>query len=300
MIKFSLAGYYQKYRVNIILLTLYNLHKNWFRDNIIIDSAYGCLPGCPLNGCRIIYPIPECNPYTPAIYRLRDEYYELGISLRHTFANQVLPKEAFYDYRTLQWIKACEKEGNSIILVNPELKAFLQEKFPLYKYIWSTSLCSTDINRINDLSKDDMVVLHYGLNTDKEKLAQLQHPENVEIMVSENCNDNCPYRYKHYTYNSKTILNEEEDRYYNLHCLWNEQKTPLTFVEKMKNNKATLTFEQIEELHDQFGIKNFKIAGRDYANISYIESLVYYLIKPEYKDHVRELMLMELYNEYHD
>lgn len=300
MINFSLAGYYRKYRVNIILLTMYNLHRSWFRDNINIDSAYGCLPGCPLNGCRIIYPHSDCNPFTPDIYRLRDEYYELGVNLRHTFANQVLPEEAFYDYRTLQWVKACEKENNSIILVNPKLKEFMQERYPLYNYIWSTSLCSTDLNKINELSKNDMVVLHYTLNTDENAIKQLTHPENIEIMVSENCNDNCPYRYKHYTHNSQTVLNEEKDRYYNLHCLWPDQKTPMTFVEKLNNNKATLTFEQIEYLYNTYNLSHFKIAGRDYSNISYIESLVYYLVKPEYKDHVREMLLMETYNEYRD
>lgn len=300
MIKFSLGGYYRKYRPNIIILTLYNLHKEWFRDNIEIDSVYGCLPGCPWNGCRIIYPHPFVNPYNSDIYRMRDEYYELGVALRHTYANQVLPKEAFYDFRTLQWTEACEKEGNSIILVNPELKDFLHERYPLYNFIWSTSLCLKDLNEINHLSEHDMLVLDYNFNTKEEALAQLKHPENIEIMLSENCKDNCPYRYKHYTVNSQTILNAEEHRHQNLHCLWGGQRTPMTFAEKLNNNHATLTFEKVEELYNKFGISHFKIAGRDYPDISYIESLVYYLVKPEYQNHVRELTLMELYGEYED
>lgn len=300
MIKFSLGGYYRKYRPNIIILTLYNLQRQWFRDNIEIDSVYGCLPGCPLNGCRIIYPHSYVNPLTADIYRMRDEYYELGVSLRHTYANQVLPKEAFYDFRTLQWTEACEKKGNSIILVDPELKTFLQEKFPLYDFIWSTSLCLKDTEEINRLSENDMVVLDYGLNTKPEILSQLTHPENIEIMLSENCKDNCPHRYQHYTVNSQTILNAEEHRYQDLHCLWNKQRNPMTFVEKLNNHAATLSIEQIEDLYYTYGFNHFKIAGRDYPDISYVESLIYYLIKPEYQNHVREMVLMELYGQYYD
>lgn len=295
MIKFSIAGYYRHYKSNIALLTIYRTHRNWFYDNIEIDSVYGCLPGMLWSGCRIIPINADCNPYNNEIYRMRDEYYSLGITLRHTFQNCALTPEMFQDYRSLQWTAACEREGNAIILTDNNLKEFLQKRFPKYSYIWSTSLCLKDINRINQLSEDDMVVLDYSLNT-SPKLQEILHPHNIEIMLSEDCQDNCPLRKQHYELESRIIINDESSRNEILECLMKKtQKNASTFYQKLHQNQATLTNEQIIKIYNDYGINHFKIAGRDYTELNYIESLVYYLVKPEYRDHLRQLLLQEIY-----
>ena len=293
MIKYSLAGYYSHYRSNIALLTIYRLHPDWFYDNIEITSVYGCLPAMPWSGCRIINPKTWCNPVTADIYNLRDAYYELGVNLRHTYTNSQLTENIFQDYRSLQWTEACHKEGNSIILVDEKLKTFLHEKFPLYNFVWSTSLCCKDIDVINKLSQHDMIVLDYNLNY-SGIFDQLKNPQNIEIMLSESCPDNCPYRYSHYQIESRFILNEEKDRNLVLTCL-HPKTRHATFYDYLEKNKATLTVEQINELNQKYGLENFKIAGRDYDEVTYIESLMYYLIKPEHKDYVRQLMLLETF-----
>ncbi|MBE5925662.1 MAG: hypothetical protein E7270_01530 [Lachnospiraceae bacterium] len=118
-------------------------------ENTIVDSVYGCLPGSIWGGCRIIKPNKYCDAQTTDIYDLRDNYYDLGVNLRHTYTNCELPQEAYYDFKNLQWTAACEHDGNSIIITDPKLKEFLHERFPKYNFIWSTSLCLHDINEIN-------------------------------------------------------------------------------------------------------------------------------------------------------
>lgn len=294
MIKYSLAGYYSHYRVNMMILLFYRFHPEFFYDNIQIDSVFGCLPAEPWSGCRIITPKTWCNPVTRDIYDLRDSYYDMGVKLRHTYTNSQLTEDVFHNFRSLQWTEACHKEGNSIILVDERLKKFLHERFPLYNFVWSTSLCCKDLNKINELSKEDMVVLDYNFNTDTEALKSLENPKNIEIMLSEACPDNCPYRYKHYQVESRHILNAEKDKDEILTCYLTHVKYN-TFYDMLRRNNAILTLEQVNDLHDKYGFENFKIAGRDYNPITYTESLMYYLVKPEHKDYVRQMMLLEYF-----
>lgn len=171
MLKFSIAGYYSQHKVNIPFLFIYNNHPTWFYDDRIIDSVYGSLPGLPWNGGRLLGIVDGYYPMREEIYDLRDAYYNLNVSLRHTFTNTQLPEEALNDYRTLTWVKACEKEGNSVILVDPKLKEYIENRFPLYSFIWSTCLCCHDIDQINKLSKNDLLVLDYNFNTNDKALS---------------------------------------------------------------------------------------------------------------------------------
>lgn len=296
MLKFSLAGYYSHYKSNMALLVTYRAKREWFFDDIEIDSVFGCLPATLWSGCRIIAPNNYCNPYKAEIYDLRDDYYSVDVNLRHTYTNGCLTPEMFLDYRCLEWTRACEKPGNSIILVDPNLKEFLHERFPQYSFIWSTSLCLKDIDKINELSKEDMVVLDYTFNY-SNKFEKLKHPENIEVMLSEACRDNCPYRSDHYNTESKIIINDEKTRHLLLECKDYDFKRPISFYDLLKDHKATLNNEQIRELNSKYNLTHFKIAGRDYSELNYIESLMYYLVKPEYRDHLRILLLREVYGD---
>ena len=115
-------------------------------------------------------------------------------------------------------------------------------------------------------------------------------------MLSEDCQDNCPLRKQHYELESRIIINNESSRDEILECLMKKtQKNASTFYQKLHQNQATLTNEQILKIYNDYGINHFKIAGRDYTELNYIESLVYYLVKPEYRDHLRQLLLQEIY-----
>lgn len=299
MLNFSLAGYYAQYRVNIPFLFIFKAHPEWFREMVNIDSVYGCLPGLPWCGGRIIGISSHTNPFNSEIYRLRDEYYDLGVTLRHTYTNKLLTPEILMDYRSNLWTQACEKAGNSIIVSDAQVKKYLQEKYPKYSFIWSTCLCCQDIDVINDLSKNELLVLDYNYNT-SNIFSKIKYPENIEILLSEDCPPGCSYRKTHYDKESAYILNNEKDRYADRTCQYYSKHPRQPNGLKMfncilQNNSATLSFEKIKALHDNYGITHFKLAGRDYHEIMYVESLMYYLIKDEYRDYVRELLLTEIF-----
>lgn len=53
--------------------------------------------------------------------------------------------------------------------------------------------------------------------------------------------------------------------------------------------KTILTDTEIYDKYIQNGFLNFKIKGRDFKDpLAVLESFIYYLVKPEYRDIVRE------------
>jgi hypothetical protein len=70
-------------------------------------------------------------------------------------------------------------------------------------FVNSTTLGITDIDQVNNISKNEIYVLYYGKNNDNNYLKSLKYPENIEILCAETCIPNCPYRSKHYEAISK-------------------------------------------------------------------------------------------------
>lgn len=294
MINFSLAGYYSNYVLNTMILALYKTNRSYFYDNIELESIYGTLPGLIWTGCRFIAPIPEINPFSAEIYNLRDTFYDFRIKMRHTFTNSELTQDMLSDYRGNSWLKACERQGNGVIVANDLMANYIRKNYPLYEIIWSTSCGIRDIETVNKISEKEMIVLDYTYNTNSKLLSKLKYPENVEILCAEYCIDNCPNRQQHYKVHNQMILNEEKNRHLKSFCPYYRQEND-NFYEVLKKRNHILTHEQIEELYNTYGINHFKLNGRAVSELNYIEILMYYLIKPECRDYVRMLILLGFY-----
>ena len=90
------------------------------------------------------------------------------------------------------------------------------------------------------------------------------------------------------------ILNAEKDRYAeSTGPFFSPYKS--NFYEILKTRDHVLTHEQVEELYNLYGINHFKLNGRALSAIDYVEVMMYYLIKPEYRDYTRMLMLLGYY-----
>ncbi len=147
-----------------------------------------------------------------------------------------------------------------------------------FKYISST----TKVLTIPDEQKKEidknyyLVVLDYRYNTNIKFLESIEQKDKCEILVNCMCDPNCKRRKEHYDLLSLIQINqgypkemiECENERYTLHDAF---KYP-TFI------KA----EQIDKYID-LGYTNFKIEGRKLLPQSLIETLLYYLIKDEYK-----------------
>lgn len=290
MIKFSLPGYYQHQPVVFYFAILQNEHPEYFIENRCLDSTYDLPAHLIWNGGRINHQL-HADPSD--VWSMADAYHNIGIHLRHTCTNCMLEPFHFSDVLCNNWIRYNEKEGESVIVHNSQLAEYIRTYYPKYNIIWSTTRQSDTIEKINNLSEKDMVVIDYKYNHDISYLSQLTHPENIEILCAEYCVPNCPNRQAHYKSISKHQLwmpMRQEDI---MVCPYENDKKNLTFYDSLQMAHG-VTNEYINELYQNYKIQNFKISGRAGSPMLVIEAACYYLIKPEYRDLVRHQCLLTL------
>ena len=152
--------------------------------------------------------------------------------------------------------------------------------------ISSTTKRIVDKDKLKEeLSKDFfLVVLDYDHNHDEDVLNTIVESGNAgrcEILVNEVCFPNCPKRIEHYTMQSRFQLEFDTSQSYP--CL--VSTAPRDFNECMKR-PAFISDTQIGSYIER-GFNQFKIAGRGMPESYVIDSYVYFLAKPEYRDIVR-------------
>ena len=202
------------------------------------------------------------------------------IELRHVCTNCLVSEEIATDYKTNLFMQRYLRPHDKLIVNHPILIKHIQKNYPKTELIYSTTMNITDINIINELTKDHIYVLNYNYNNNNEYLKQLKYPNNIEILCAEQCMPNCPQRMNHYEYVSKTILGLEEGNQF--HC--NSGNELLLFDDIMKLPTA-ITSQRIDELA-AMGIQYFKISGRTSKTPNWLISILYYLALPEYRDHI--------------
>ena len=286
--KFSIPGYFLKFEEITILLAYYKNHSKYFYTDRIIDSTYDFPPGLIWNGGRIL---PFHNFDQEKLYQAAGYYKDADIKLRHTCTNLLLDEHMMYDWQSNLWVRITEKEGNSVITATDVMAQHIKKTYPLYNIIWSTTLDITDINKINDLTQNDMVVLQYSRNTDDAYLKQIQRPDRCEILCAEPCLPYCPYRKEHYIENSKKQLWYQLDE--GEYCLHNPPHLRYNLYDQLKF-KTAVTNERIDQLANM-GFQYFKISGRISVITTWLEPIIYYLVLPEYRDYVRQELFNRIY-----
>lgn len=282
MIKFSLPGYYQHQPIIFYFSILQNEHPEYFIENRRLDSSYDLPAHLIWNGGRINHQL-YADPSD--VWAMAETYHNIGIHLRHTCTNCMLEPFHFSDVLCNNWIRYNEREGESVIVHNPELAEYIRTYYPKYNIIWSTTRAST-LDNINTYSEKDLVVIDYKYNHNEFYLSQLKHPKNIEILCAEYCVPDCPNRQAHYESISRHQLwmpFRPEDV---MTCPHENDKKGWTFYDALQMPHG-ITNEYIDELYSKYGIENFKVSGRASSPLLVIEAACYYLIKPEYRDLVR-------------
>ena len=292
MIKFSAPGYIEHDVVIMYFIHIMKEHPEYFIENRILDSAYG-MPGYMIwNGGRSKFNLKiEAND----IYDLVDEYKKLNFKLRHTCTNYFLSPELFGDFTCNQWLDYCQQEGHGIITFSEDFAQYIRKQFPKYNIIWSTTRRDDNIELINNLTKQDLLVLDYKYNHDDNILKQLQNPHNIEILCGENCISDCPHRTQHYFEISKIQMRyppQENENF--IECPYGREY-PLNFYQETLTLSHAINNDDVDYLYNIYGIENFKISGRNHPDYLIIEMLCYYLIKPEYQNLVRQEALRRCY-----
>ncbi len=323
-IYWHLPGFCYFYKMNTTLIRLMKQYPEKFHEGYEIGSVYGTFPGAIWNGGRAVFGIISKSN----IKQVLDNYNNLGVPVRFTWTNSLLEEKHLYDtYCNL--IMDMADNGMNQVLVNREvLGDYLREKygsvskvltegdntedsfhareniyFPEgyagymeqfgkaksgFAFISSTTKRITDLADVKrELTADyALVVLDYDLNTDEITLRELEpYADRIEILVDEICYPHCPKRKDHYADESLMQLTFDKDTRYE--CT--NKMTKPSFAESMKrphfigNDKLPSYIER--------GYRNFKIVGRGLPQEMVLDSYLYYLVKEQYRDFVKQELL---------
>ena len=282
MKKFYLPGYYSHFEMFLLLDNFYNTHQNYFIEDREIAGAYDLPYGLIWNGGRLNL---ECDlKFNKERTEKVMNYFisKNNFNLLHTCTNSFLTSEHYLDQLCNNFIQQYYRLQDKIIIADFKLKEYLQKQYPQISFIYSTTLGITDIDKVNQLSKNNIYVLYYGKNDDDKYLKQLNHPENIEILCGEHCIKNCPYRSKHYLAVSQAQLGLIPDLTEITPCPASCKDNNIPLTDLIEKSTYRVNNQRIEEL-SQMGFNNFKISGRLFNAIDWFTVITYYLVKPQYQ-----------------
>ena len=221
---------------------------------------------------------------------------EAGVSIRFTFSNPLITERELDDNIGNTLMKLANNGMNGVIVASEVLHKYLKEKYPNFHYIASTTKC---LLNVKDYDNDyDISVLDYRLNKDINFLNSIKDKSKIEILVDELCPINCKYRKQHYENIGKFNLG-----YKNIDCYCLDPKNNLIKGIDFQKNKeihseTVLTNEEVNFLYSK-GFNKFKLLGRMSSDKKFIiDSYIYYLIKPEYKKVIEEVLKRSLKIDY--
>jgi collagenase-like PrtC family protease len=292
-IKFHLPDFCSHFELNLLLYEVMHMEPKFFYPDIEIGSVYGTFPTSLWNGGRTCGGGFYDKHYMKEVIR---QFNTRGIACRYTFSNPHIKEEHLNDEFCNMCLQLANNGMNEVIVVSPVLEAYIRNKYPKYKIISSTCKQIEDIKGLTEeLEKDySLVVLDYNWNNCFERLSQVPHKERCEILINPCCIPNCPRRKEHYDSIGKHQIAMAEHfrktpkvpfRYKGFDC---DQITPYFYA--TTKYKTHVTPKDIYEKYVPMGYRNFKIEGRSYPDASVMESYVYYMVKPEYRDEARLYM----------
>jgi len=191
--------------------------------------------------------------------------YNINLSL--TFTNPVIDLD---DPIGNGLLKKFHKKGNSIILVNEDLRLYIRENYPKYKLIYSITgfgditgkLNFEDIAFYKDLENKYDLIVPRNEHLWDEGFDQLDMGK-YEVMVNNTCLNYCPKWVKHFGLVGK--CNREGKLIDDYKCI----------IPKYDQEDKTITQElELDEVKKlmALGVVNWKIVGReetaeDYTNV---------------------------------
>ena len=287
-IYFSFPGFYSHFELCQLILNLYHNNNEYFYEDVVLDTFYDSFP-CIWNGGRVLYGGTSLANIKQTLQPFAD------IGLRYTFTNALLEPIHFTDTlcNTILAESAHSAIKTGITLNSSALKEYIENHYPdSFTFNWSATKVLEDIDEINELTKTNIVIPSYQwCNNNFDILSKFSHPNNIELIVDEGCNDNCPYRKTHYLEFNKAQLYQTTSQ---ATCVYNNSTL---YYNRKTGRKHNITITDIREKYLPLGFHNFKITGREDNNINLIESFILYFIKPQYQNKVRNFLLLSLYEE---
>ena len=282
---YHLPGLFEFYDLYKAFLPLFRSRREWFYDWCDIGSIYGAPAGCRWDGGRAGF--GETEPAAAAA--LMREY---GISARLTFSNSLLQEKDLADFRCNRLCDLFERNGpvpSGIILCSEILLDYLQDRYPGFYFVSSTTKVLTDFRLLKEeleRSVFSYVVPDFRLNKAWDRLGSLEEKlkGKVEFLCNEACWFDCPDRKACYENVSRKNLGEDCGEH---RCISPYAQRGYRFSDAMKN-PGFIGIRDIQDTYLRSGFSQFKIEGRSLGSAVILEFLLYYLTKPEYQLQVRE------------
>lgn len=305
---FHIPDFWKHCDLNLNLLDMMKDHPEYFRD-VKIVSTYGCFAPALWNGGRAIVGSTSRDLIKWTI----SEFNKRGVPIRYTFTNPTLTEDDLKDHFCNMICRMADNGFNEIIINAPFLEEYIREKYPNYPLTSSTVKQIEDYDLLmKEFEKDyKLVVLDYNWNNDFEKLDKIpmEYRKRCEILINPYCVPHCQRRAEHYRVLGRCQRRASEQQA-NLLTSFNRKnaatenplkeasefgcKNPgMDFYDVMQY-KTFITNDLLFDKYLEMGFDNFKIEGRVLDKPNVVESYVYYLVKPEYRDIVRLKLLTAL------
>lgn len=283
-VNFFLPDFYTNFRLIIYLADRIKQKPEYFYEDIRIGAAYGCFPGSIWNGGRVM--LGSCTKqemeYAVSELNARD------IAVRYTFTNPLLKEWHLLDTFCNLCLEVGDNGKNEVLVNSPILEEYIRNGYPNYAVLSSTTKCLRDVKSVEEeLAKDyALVVLDSAFNNTDELFA-ISQKDKVELIANHYCADDCPRRKAHYDVVGQSQLEFSEIDFPVCENIRRD------FYQVMEN-RSFITTEAMYGKYREAGFCNFKLDGRAFRRYKVLESFIYYLVKPKYRDRMRLEVLSEV------
>ncbi|MGN0072740.1 MAG: hypothetical protein ACI36W_02950 [Coriobacteriales bacterium] len=227
------------------------------------------------------------------VLQIVQRYAQEGVGCRLTFSNYNITEEDLADEQgnfLLQLLN--QGDDNGVIVSSGLLAGYIRSTYPKLQLI-SSLVKPTVENTLgqetpayyNRLCQDyDIVVLNSAFAWDDAFLEQLEHPEQIELIVNHRCRPNCPLSKEHYTTQTLAAQAASTGNYLaqrrlegrltqiNRQCLEMRKANPLV--------NSLISCQRAQELAER-GFAHFKIEGRDYPLSVMVRDLGTWIFAPD-------------------
>lgn len=278
MINYTLPDFTANLGLNLFFIRLLDQHPELFQDKVRIDSVYGCFPGCVLNGGRAYLRERSTPAQMEQAFSLLEEH---GVKARLTLTNMLATKEQLRDTYVNAMLEVASRHGAEAIVYADAVGDYVRDRYGM-RCVLSTTRPLADVGELNRMTKRyDYVVLDYNCHKDPAFLGAIEDKGKVEVMVNEFCTKGCPHRQEHYLHNSQ---DQHDGTLRPFACV----ATRPDFFGHQQDHPVIFTDDEVRALHDEQGIEYFKIVGRGVPFETTLESLAYYLLKPAYRENIKQ------------
>lgn len=283
MIKYAIPAMYELADLNFRLLNIKKDQPNLFYNDIEIEISYGNPQFCIWDGGRVFSSYKQSS--MDNIKNIIDTYNNtFNIPIRYVFTNNQLTPNEYHNRFCNLLMEIGANGSNEVVIADDNFMEYLKNKYPMYKYVSSTTKVITNPEEARkEINREEykLTCLHYDLNFNFKFLNSLNEKERAktEFLINPICPAGCQFRKDHYKLNSQMVLNYGKN-----------YTTPWCGI--IENNfyhdahKNHMTYNIIKEKYAPMGFEHFKIEGRTWNELDLALTYCEYMVKPEYQHYV--------------